>query len=74
MLGLVAGACAELSSAFHVITNPIASQLADEHPQFSDIDHGKCKSIFLQKAWRSLGHALHRGWTRLVLGRCRDIV
>ena len=42
VLGLVAGAYAELSRVFHVITNPIASQLADEHLQFFDIGHGIC--------------------------------
>ena len=62
VLGLVAGACAELSSTFHVITDVVASQLADEHPQFFDIDHGMCKSIFLQHVRRSLGLALHRRW------------
>ena len=40
VLGLVAGAYAELSSAFHAIIDLIASQLADEHLQFFDIDHG----------------------------------
>ena len=74
VLGLVAGAYAELPSAFHVIIDLIASQLADEHPQFFDIDHGTCKSIFLQQARRSLGLALHRGWAKLMLGRCRDLV
>ena len=39
-LDLVAGAYAELSSAFNAIADLIASQLADEH--------GTCNSIFLQ--------------------------
>ena len=64
VLGLVAGAYAELSSAFHAIIDLIASQLADEHLQFFDIDHGMCKSIFLQQVRRSLGLALHRRWVR----------
>ena len=74
VLGLVAGAYAELSSAFHAIIDLIASQLADEHLQFFDIDHGMCKSIFLQQVRRSLGLALHRGWAKLMLDRCRDLV
>ena len=58
VLGLVAGAYAGLSSAFHVITDLIAFQLADEHPKLFDIYHGTCKSIALQQARRSLGLAL----------------
>ena len=72
-LGFVAGAYAEPSSAFHVITDLIASQLADEHLQFFDLDHGTCKSISLQQVRRSLGLALHRGWAKLKLGGCRDL-
>ena len=55
-LDLVAGAYAELSSAFHVIIDLIASQLADGHLLFFDIDHGTCKSLFLSRsagAWDS---------------------
>ena len=74
VLGLVAGAYAELSSAFHVIIDLIASQLAEEHLQFFDIDHGMCKSIFLQQVRRSLGLALHRRWAKLMLDHCRDLV
>ena len=40
VLGLVAGAYAELSSAFRVIIDQIASQLANGHLQFFDIGHG----------------------------------
>ena len=61
VLGLVAGTYAELSSAFHVIIDLIASQLAEGHLQFFDIDHWMCKSIFLQQVRRSLGLALHHG-------------
>ena len=74
VLGLVAGAHAELSSAFNAINDLIASQLADEHLQFFDIGHGMCKSIFLKQVRSSLGLALHRGWAKLMLDRCRGIV
>ena len=37
VLGLVAGAYAELSSAFYVIIDLVASELADGHLQFLDI-------------------------------------
>ena len=74
VLGLVTGAYAELSSAFHVIADLIASQIADGHLQFFDIDHGMCKSIFLQRDRKRLGLALHRGWVKLVHDRCRDLV
>ena len=36
--------------------------------------HWTCKSIFFQQVRTTLGLALHRGWVRLVLGRCRDRV
>ena len=35
---------------------------------------GRTKFIFLQQARRSLGLALHRGWAKLMLDRCRDFV
>ena len=74
VLGLVAGAYAELPSAFHVITDLIASHLADGHLQFVDIDFGTCKSIFLQQVRKSLGLVLQRGWAKLMLDRYRDLV
>ena len=64
VLGLVADACAELSSAFTVTIDLVASQLADGHLQFFDIDHGTCKFIFLQQVRRGLGLALHSGWAK----------
>jgi len=33
-----------------------------------------CKSIFLQQVRRGLELALHRGWAKLMLDRCRDLV
>ena len=33
-----------------------------------------CKFIVLQQVRRSLGLALHRGWAKLMPGRCRDLV
>ena len=40
VLGLVAGAFVELTSAFNVVIELIASQRADGHLHFFDIDHG----------------------------------
>ena len=57
--GLVASAHAELSRAFHATIDLIASQLANGHLQFFDIDHGTCKSIFLQQVRRGLELALN---------------
>ena len=73
-LGLVAGAHAVLPTTFHVTTDLIASQLADEHLQFFDLDHRTWNSVFFQQARRSLGLALRRGWAKLLLGRCRNPV
>ena len=74
VVGLVAGAYTELPSAFHVITGLVASQLTDGHLNFFDIVHGTCKSAFLRHVRRGLGLALHRGWARLMFGRCRDLI
>ena len=60
VLGLVAGAYAKLTIAFHVTIDLLASQLADGHLQFFNIAHGMCKSIFLQQVQRGVGLALHR--------------
>ena len=70
-MGLVAGAYGELSSVLHVITGLVASHLADDQLQFFGIDHRTCKSIFLQQVRGSLGLALRRGWTKLMLDRYR---
>ena len=70
----VAGACAELPRPLNVIIDLNASQLADERLQFFDTDHGPSKSIFLQQVRRGLGLALHRGWSKLMLDRCQDLV
>ena len=58
VLGLVAGAYAELTSAFHVTIDLVASQLADEDLQFFDIGHWMCKFISLQQVRRCPGLAL----------------
>ena len=73
-MGFVGGAYEELASALHVITSSIASELADGRLQFIDIDLGTCKTTLLQQARRRLGLALHRGWAKLMLDRCRDLV
>ena len=73
-MGLVAGAYGELSSVLRDTTSLIRFRLAGEHPQLLDIDHETYKSIFLQQARRNLWLAPHRGWTKLVLGRCQDLV
>ena len=52
VLVLVAGAYAKLPRAFRVIIDLIASQVADDHLQSFDIDHGMCKSMFVQQAPR----------------------
>ena len=49
VVGLVAGAFAELLSAFHVIIDLVASQFADAHLLPFDIDYGTCRSIFHQQ-------------------------
>ena len=50
----------------------IATELADGHPQFFNLDPGRCNSIALQQVLRSPG--LHRGWAKPMLDRCRDLV
>ena len=74
VLGLVAGAYAELPRAIHVITDLIASQLADEHLQFFDIDHRMCKCSFLQQVRMGPGTRTAPRVSKLLLDRCRDLV
>ena len=50
-----------MSSAVHDITDLVTSELADEQPQFSNIDPGTYKSIFLPQVRSGLGFTLHRG-------------
>ena len=63
-----------LSSAFRVIINPVASELADWHLKFFNTDHGTCKSIFLQHGRGGLGLALNRGWAKIMLDRSLKLV
>ena len=72
--GLVAGAYKNITGVFPVINNLVASELADEHPQFSDMGQGTCKSISLRQVRKGLGLALHRGWAKLMPDRLRGLV
>ena len=41
---------------------------------FSTSTTGRASILFLQQARWDLGFALHRGWAKPVLDRCRDLV
>ena len=71
---LAVGAFGEVSSQIRDLTDLVACELSAEYLAFFDIAKKESKGIFTQRIRRSLGLAVHRGWAKLLLDRCRDLV
>ena len=56
------------------LANLVACELNAEHLALFDCVMNESKQIFTQQIRRSIGLALHRGWAKLLLGRCRGLV
>ena len=72
--GLAVGAFGEVSSQIRDLADLVACELSAEYLSFFDIAKKESKGIFTQRIRRSLGLAVHRGWAKLLLDRCRDLV
>jgi hypothetical protein len=72
--GLAVGAFGEVSSQIRDLADLVACELSAEYLAFFDIAKKESKGIFMQRIRRSLGLAAHRGWVKLLLDRCRDLV
>ena len=74
VVGLVVGAYAELSEHVHALIGLVADELTADYMQFFDLNHKQTKSVFLRQTRRICGLTAHRGWAKLLLDRCRDLV
>jgi hypothetical protein len=74
VLVTVVGAFAEMSSDMERIVDFIATALAADHIRLYDESAKQAKGMFKQRIRKSLGHAAHRGWARLLLDRRRDLI
>ena len=74
VLAPVVGAFAEMSKDTYIITDLIASVLAEEHCSYFFEAPSAAKGLFTQRLYRSLGLSSHLGWARLLLDRYQDLV
>ena len=72
--GLAVGAFGEVSSHIRDLADVVACELSAKYLAFFDIAKKESKGIFTQRIRRSLGLAVHRGWAKLLLDRCHDLV
>ena len=72
--GFVVGAFGEVSMQVRDLADLVACELNAEHPALFDGAMNESKQMFTQQIRRSTGLAVHRGWAKLLLGRCCDLV
>ena len=70
----VIGAFAEMSSDVDALAGVTAPALAADHIQFFSTSAAEAKGMYKQRIRTAWGHAAHRGWARLLLGRCGDLI
>ena len=63
-----------MSKDTYIITDLIASVLAEEHCSYFFEAPSAAKGLFTQRLYRSLGLSSHLGWARLLLDRYQDLV
>ena len=73
MSGLAVGAFGEVSSQIRDLADLAACELSAENLAFFDIAKKESRGIFTQRIGRSLGLAVHRGWAKMLLDRCRGL-
>jgi len=70
----IVGVFAEVSSDVDGLTGVIALALAADHIQFFFTSAVEAKGMYKQRIRTAWDHAAHRGRTRLLLGRRRDLI
>ena len=71
---LVVGAFVEVSMLVRDLADLVACELNAKHLALFDGAMNESKLMFTQRICRSIGLAVHRGWAKLLLDRCRDLV
>ena len=72
--GLVVGAFGEVSMQVRDLAGLVACELNAEHLALFDGAMNESKQMFTQRMRRSVRLAVHCGWAKLLLDRCRDLV
>ena len=72
--GFVIGALGGVSMQVRDLADLVACELNAKHLALFDGAMKESKQMFTQRTRRSIGLAVHRGWAKLLLDRCRDLV
>ena len=72
--GFVVGAFGEVLMQVRDLADYVACELNAEHLALIDGAMNESKQMFTQRIRRSIGLAVHRGWAKLLLERCRGLV
>jgi hypothetical protein len=73
-LVFVIGVFAQISEDVSRICDIIACELAWIHVSYYNDGAKRTESMYRQRIQEAWGHAAHRGWARLLLGRTRDLI
>ena len=72
--GLVVGALGKVSMQVRDLAGLVACELNAEHLALFDGAMNESKQMSTQRMRRSIGHAVPRGWAKLLLDKCCDLV
>jgi hypothetical protein len=72
VLGPVVGAFGEASSDLGLLRDLCANEMTSKHVEFFRMTGDQARGLFRHQLNRRWGHAIARGWSRLILDRLRD--
>jgi hypothetical protein len=72
VLGPVVGAFGEASPDLGHLRDLCASEMASKHVEYFRMTSDQARGLFRHQLNRKWGHAIARGWSRLILDRLRD--
>jgi hypothetical protein len=67
--GTAVGTFGECSTDFHELRKFITTVLADKEIAGTNVEIGEVKGRIAKRFLSRMGHTIHRGWARLLLGR-----
>ena len=73
MSAFAVGAFGMVSTQARELADAVDCKLSARHLALFDSAKNESKGMFTQRACRSIGLAVHRGWGKLLLGRYRDL-
>ena len=63
-----------MSSDVSTLAGTIAVAMTADHLQYYEAGAKEVRGMYLPRIHRAWGHAAYRGWARLLLDRCRDLI